>query len=87
MLSYMVEPEMDGGELIIRDMEDGDRPVIRSAGQDGASPSAASAAVIGGADGPTSVFVSAGKRNQMFTHPVPPFIFSRLRWFAGWPDL
>lgn len=86
MLSYMVEPEVDGGELIIRDMEDGDRPVIRSAGQDGASPSAASAAVIGGADGPTSVFISAGKKKSDVHISCSSLYFQppeMVRWMAG----
>ena len=51
MLHYQVEPELPEGTLLVSDCSLSDLPK---------SPAASSIAVIGGADGPTSVFV-AGK--------------------------
>ena len=54
--------------------------------QDGASPSAASAAVIGGADGPTSVFISAGKKKSDVHISCSSLYFQppeMVRWMAG----
>ncbi len=58
-MTYTVEPEMEKGMMTIQDCTDGDRPVMKKQEPDSFRPVAtASIGIIGGADGPTSVFIA-----------------------------
>lgn len=57
-MNYVLEPGIPNGKLRIVDCEEGDRPIRKS---DYKGNGAASVAIIGGADGPTSVFI-VGKK-------------------------
>lgn len=73
VLHYQVEPELPAGELTVSDCEQSDQPVHRE------RPAAASMAVIGGADGPTSFFV-AGKQPDSGTQPKRRVAYSALHY-------
>ena len=61
-LTYTVEPELSGREFMLRDCNHGDNPRRKNPSPDGFSPvGAASVAIIGGADGPTVIFLSNGR--------------------------
>ena len=86
MLACTVDPEVGGDEIIVRDRMDGDRSGIKSAKRDGAFPLDNSAAVIGGSDGPVSIFACEGQRkddvhifcSSFYTQPP-----KTVHWMAG----
>lgn len=59
-MTYTLEPEIPKGLLTLRDCTEGDQ--WRKNGEVHVSSGAASIGIIGGADGPTAVFVSHGER-------------------------
>ena len=81
-LSYVIEPELPRGSLMIRDAGEGDRPRIKPpeelaaldamVGADG--PAACSVGIIGGSDGPTAILLTNGKSGR------PHAVFSALRF-------
>lgn len=64
VMSYTLSPEIPDGALTIEDCAEGDRPkkkAPRPASSDGMS-GAAAVSIIGGADGPTAVFVGGSSK-------------------------
>lgn len=59
-MTYTIEPDIPRTEYLLQDHQNGDRPRPKAPYLDEFLPKAASIAMIGGADGPTSVFL-AGK--------------------------
>ena len=60
-MTYSIEPELSGHDFMLRDCNSGDNPRMKDPSLDGFSPVSASAiAIIGGADGPTVIFLANG---------------------------
>ena len=60
-MTYTLEPDLPPGKFLLRDSLDNEQPRIKSHVQiDGAS----CIGIIGGADGPTAIFASAGRGTQ-----------------------
>ena len=65
-MTYSVEPGLPERNFFVRDCANNDQPKHRPVNKSGVKPdnSACSVAMIGGADGPTAVFVSAGRASS-----------------------
>lgn len=67
-MTYTLSPEVEKGEFTLQDCEQSDQPRKKLGNSEGKNGIAASSiAIIGGADGPTSVFLLAG--GQKSTQP------------------
>ena len=58
-MTYQLLPKLSQEQFLLRDASQGDRPRMRQENSD------AAICIIGGSDGPTSVFVAAGGGNRM----------------------
>lgn len=90
-VTYRISPEPSQGAITIRDCSNGDRPVPkRMASADGAdgpisASSAAGVAVIGGADGPTAVFLAGTSNTEEERIALSALYFElpdRIEWRA-----
>lgn len=68
-MTYTLEPELSGRCFHVRDCLDNEKPKRRSQNQyeSQAGNEACSIAIIGGADGPTAIFASAGQNPEQHT--------------------
>lgn len=89
---YAVEPETGGDQLCLRACAKGDAPIIKGHGEKAAS----SVAVIGGASGPTSIFVAGKVKSELHLRSIcSPLFFEPTpvrEWYAAYyvkqrPDL
>lgn len=74
VMRYRVEPELSREEILIGDCALSDQPV-----RTGEGPAASSVSIIGGADGPTSVFL-AGKSRTSGSAPAVREVYSALHY-------
>lgn len=61
VMSYVVEPELPGNALTVRDCGEGDHPRTRQFNPGGPTAANSIGIIIGGADGPTAIILTNGK--------------------------
>lgn len=80
VLSYRTAPETTPEELRICDCAKSDRPIVK---KEGTEPGSAAVAVIGGADGPTSIFMAGRRTDKTFQAAMSALHFKpvrKIRW-------